>query len=184
VKELCTRYLADLQVGLILGKGGRPKKPSTITTDTGRIERRIIPLLGPRRVKDLSKIDINKGLKDIMVERRGFRSRPKSCAERPSSEAALERLRAPLVSSAAFSPTPSKPASLKATRLMASVSQRTMDSRTAAKHLIVVDASGLVIPFGLERGLRGYRECREGSRGSDAGPCPRHVLTGGLVRLH
>jgi hypothetical protein len=29
-KELCTRYLADLQAGLILGKGGRPKKPTTI----------------------------------------------------------------------------------------------------------------------------------------------------------
>ena len=39
------------------------------------------------------------------------------------------------------------------------------------------------IPSGLERGLRGYRECREGSRGSDAGPCPRHALAGGLVRL-
>jgi integrase len=67
VKELCTRYLADLQAGLILGKGGRPKKPSTITTDTGRIERHIIPLLGPRRVKDLTKTDINKVLKDIMA---------------------------------------------------------------------------------------------------------------------
>jgi len=44
VKELCTRYLADLQAGLILGKGGRPKKASTIVTDTGRIERHIIPL--------------------------------------------------------------------------------------------------------------------------------------------
>jgi hypothetical protein len=52
VKELCTRYLADLQARLILGKGGRPKKPSTITTDTGRIERHIIPLIGTRRVKD------------------------------------------------------------------------------------------------------------------------------------
>src|SRR5437870_11120463 len=46
VKELCTRYLADLQAGLILGKGGRPKKASTIVTDTGRIERHIIPLIG------------------------------------------------------------------------------------------------------------------------------------------
>jgi hypothetical protein len=44
VRELCSRYLADLQAGLILGKGGRPKKASTITTDTGRIERHIIPL--------------------------------------------------------------------------------------------------------------------------------------------
>jgi len=67
VKELCTRYLADLQARLILGKGGRPKKPSTITTDTGRIERHIIPLIGTRRVKDLTKSDINKVLKDIMA---------------------------------------------------------------------------------------------------------------------
>jgi integrase len=66
-KELCTRYLADLQAGLILGKGGRPKKPSTIVTDTGRIERHIIPLIGTRRVKDLTKTDINKVLKDIMA---------------------------------------------------------------------------------------------------------------------
>src|ERR1700692_4841370 len=35
------------------------------------------------------------------------------------------------------------------------------DSCTAAKHPIVVDASGLIIPFGLERGLRGYQGCRE-----------------------
>src|ERR1700730_2451317 len=67
VKELCTRYLADLQAGLILGKGGRPKKPTTITTDTGRIERHIIPLIGARRVKDLTKTEINKVLKDIMA---------------------------------------------------------------------------------------------------------------------
>jgi integrase len=65
VKELCTRYLEDLQAGLILGKGGRPKKPTTIVTDTGRIERHIIPLLGTRRIKDLTKADINKVLKDI-----------------------------------------------------------------------------------------------------------------------
>ncbi len=66
-KELCTRYLADLQAGLILGKGGRPKKASTIITDTGRIERHIIPLIGSRRIKDLTKTDINKVLKDIMA---------------------------------------------------------------------------------------------------------------------
>jgi len=67
VKELCTRYLDDLKAGLILGKGGRPKKPTTIVTDTGRIERHIIPLIGARRVKDLTKADINKVLKDIMA---------------------------------------------------------------------------------------------------------------------
>ena len=67
VKELCTLYVNDLNAGLILGKGGRPKKPTTVGTDTGRIERHIIPLLGTRRVKDLTKADINKVLKDIMA---------------------------------------------------------------------------------------------------------------------
>src|SRR5260370_23501845 len=67
VKELCTLYLNDLRAGLILGKGGRPKKASTIITDTGRIERHIIPLIGTLRVKDLTKADINKVLKDIMA---------------------------------------------------------------------------------------------------------------------
>jgi integrase len=67
VKELCALYVADLNAGLILGKGGRPKKPTTIGTDTGRIDRHIIPLIGSRRVKDLTKADINKVLKDIMA---------------------------------------------------------------------------------------------------------------------
>ncbi len=67
VKELCTLYMADLEAGLILGKGGRPKKPSTIIVDVGRIHRHIIPLIGTRRVKDLTKADINKVLKDIMA---------------------------------------------------------------------------------------------------------------------
>lgn len=67
VKELCDLYLNDLKAGLILGKGGRPKKASTIITDTGRIHRHIVPLIGTRRVKDLVKADINKILKDIMA---------------------------------------------------------------------------------------------------------------------
>ena len=67
VKELCGLYLTDLKAGLILRKGGRPKKATTIGTDTGRIDRHIIPLTGTRRVRDLTKADINKVLKDIMA---------------------------------------------------------------------------------------------------------------------
>jgi integrase len=67
VKELCALYVKDLNAGLILGKGGRPKKATTIVTDIGRIDRHIIPLLGIRRVKDLTKADINKVLKDVMA---------------------------------------------------------------------------------------------------------------------
>lgn len=67
IRELCALYIADLNAGLILGKGGRPKKQTTIVTDSGRIERHIIPLLGARRVKDLTKADVNKLLKDIIA---------------------------------------------------------------------------------------------------------------------
>src|SRR5690606_26883645 len=55
VKELCHLYQKDLEAGLILGKGGRPKKATTILSDIGRIHRHIIPLLGTRRVKDLAR---------------------------------------------------------------------------------------------------------------------------------
>lgn len=67
VTELCTRYINDMDAGLIMGKGGRPKKPTTIVTDKGRINRHIIPLVGARRVKDLTKADVNKLLKDVMA---------------------------------------------------------------------------------------------------------------------
>src|SRR5690606_30992326 len=67
VKELCAMYLKDLEAGLILGKGGRPKKAGTIVSDVGRIKRHIIPLIGNRRVKDLVKADIAKVLKDVMA---------------------------------------------------------------------------------------------------------------------
>lgn len=67
VQELCERYRLDLEKGLILGKGDRPKKPSTISTDIGRIDRHILPLLGNRRVKDLTTADINRTMKDIMA---------------------------------------------------------------------------------------------------------------------
>jgi integrase len=67
VRALCESYLKDLNAGLILGKGGRPKKPTTVSTDTGRIHRHIIPLLGTRRVKDLTKVEINKVMKDILA---------------------------------------------------------------------------------------------------------------------
>ena len=67
VKELCARYLEDLRNGLVLGKRGRPKKATTISTDIGRIERHIVPLLGSRRVRDLAKSDIAQAVKDIMA---------------------------------------------------------------------------------------------------------------------
>lgn len=65
VQELCERYLADCERGLIPGKKGRPKRPSTLAIDRSRINRHIIPLLGNRRVKDLTSSDITRFLRDV-----------------------------------------------------------------------------------------------------------------------
>ena len=65
LRELCEKYLFDAEKGLILGKGNRPKKHSTLYTDRGRIDRHIVPLLGSKLVIDLSKADINRFLRDV-----------------------------------------------------------------------------------------------------------------------
>src|SRR3546814_1191055 len=44
VKELCELYIKELEQGRILGKGGRPKKTSTKSTDTGPIHLHNNPL--------------------------------------------------------------------------------------------------------------------------------------------
>ncbi len=67
VKELCELYVKDLEAGLILGKGGRPKKPSTVAIDKGRVLRHIVPLLGARRVQDLTRSEMITVMNNITV---------------------------------------------------------------------------------------------------------------------
>jgi integrase len=65
VKELCQRYLAAADKGLVLGKGDRPKKASSLYIDRGRINRHIMPLLGNKRVQSLNPADISKFMEDV-----------------------------------------------------------------------------------------------------------------------
>ena len=65
VKELCDSYLEAAERGLIMGKGGKPKKGSTLYTDRGRIERHIKPLLGAKLVRDLTQADVNRFIRDV-----------------------------------------------------------------------------------------------------------------------
>lgn len=58
VRELCDDYLAAAERGLISGKRGLPKKASTLATDRGRIESHVVPLLGRKLVRDLTKADV------------------------------------------------------------------------------------------------------------------------------
>ena len=44
VKELAEQYVKAMEAGLIMGKGGRPKRPSTIYTIIGALNGHIIPL--------------------------------------------------------------------------------------------------------------------------------------------
>jgi site-specific recombinase XerD len=57
VAELCDRYMADAEAGLVTYRG-RPKKASTLKIDRGRIARHIKPLIGERLVQDVTPADI------------------------------------------------------------------------------------------------------------------------------
>ncbi len=56
VTQLCDLYLEN---------GVGTKKPSTITTDRGRIERHIKPMLGRKKVRDVTRADIKRFLQDV-----------------------------------------------------------------------------------------------------------------------
>ena len=56
VSQLCDQYLEH---------GTATKKPSTIATDKGRIERHIKPLLGRKRVKDVTANDVRRFMKAV-----------------------------------------------------------------------------------------------------------------------
>lgn len=55
VSQLCDNYMDAALKGLVLGRGGTAKKPSTLETDRGRIERHIKPLIGMRKVHDVDR---------------------------------------------------------------------------------------------------------------------------------
>lgn len=56
VAELCDLYLRE---------GCDTKKPSTVATDSGRIERHIKPLLGRKRVGELTRADVERFMRDV-----------------------------------------------------------------------------------------------------------------------
>ncbi|MER2520219.1 MAG: tyrosine-type recombinase/integrase [Bdellovibrionales bacterium] len=65
VSELCEAYLYAAERGLIMGKGGRAKRESTLAIDKGRIERHIKPLLGTKLVRELTPSDIGRFIRDV-----------------------------------------------------------------------------------------------------------------------
>lgn len=69
VSQLCARYLDATKAGLVLGRGGKPKKATTLVSDRGRIEHHILPLLGNRLVQDLTRSDVQRFVRDVQTGR-------------------------------------------------------------------------------------------------------------------
>ena len=58
VAEMCDAYLEAAEAGRILTRRREAKKPSTLVTDKGRIERHIKPLLGRLKVSAVTRDDV------------------------------------------------------------------------------------------------------------------------------
>ncbi len=67
VGELLDDYMAAAESGKLLTRARRPKKPSTIATDRSRVEAHIRPLLGSRRVEDVTPRDIEEFMEGIIA---------------------------------------------------------------------------------------------------------------------
>jgi len=54
VEELCAAYLEAARAGLVLTRFHKPKRPSTIAIDEGRVSRHVVPLIGKLIARDLN----------------------------------------------------------------------------------------------------------------------------------
>jgi integrase len=58
VAELCDIYMEAARAGLVMTRFKRPKRPSTLAIDEGRIERHIKPVIGSIPARDLRRADV------------------------------------------------------------------------------------------------------------------------------
>src|SRR4051794_12172925 len=81
VAALCDDYLKAAAQGLLLIRRGGTKKKSTLVTDRSRIKAHIKPLLGHRKVPDVTRQDIEKFMREIAdgtTKRRAPLGRPRA----------------------------------------------------------------------------------------------------------
>jgi integrase len=60
VAEMCDDYFDACDKGLVLARNGQSKKPLTIYTDKGRVERHVKPLIGRLKAADVTRADIER----------------------------------------------------------------------------------------------------------------------------
>jgi integrase len=78
VSELCDLYLADAEAGRLVTRRRSPKKPSTLVTDRGRIERHIKPLLGRRAVASVTLGDVESFMFDVTAGKTAGKTKTKA----------------------------------------------------------------------------------------------------------
>ena len=81
VADLCDHYLTDVESGRLITRRRVPKKPSTIGTDRGRIERHIKPLLGRMKVAAVTREDVESFMHDVAEGKTAIRTKA-ACKKR------------------------------------------------------------------------------------------------------
>jgi integrase len=65
MRDLFAEYLDAARAGRILGRSGQPKRASTIFFDEGAIRAHLAPLIGDRKVSDVTRRDVEKVMHNI-----------------------------------------------------------------------------------------------------------------------
>jgi integrase len=92
--ELCDEYLAAVEKGAVLKRGGKAKKASTIATDRSRIEAHIKPILGKTKVAAVATKDVEKfmaSVADGKTAKRVKLDKPRALSNRRGGKGAASR---------------------------------------------------------------------------------------------
>jgi len=118
VAELCDLYLADAEAGRLLTRRKLAKKPSTLATDRGRIERHIKPQLGRMAVAAVDRSDIERFMHAVAEGETAVRikTRKRGLARVQGGKGTASRT---VACSARYSPMPCATACGLTTRFMA-----------------------------------------------------------------
>lgn len=65
--ELAADFMKESEAGLLITRFGRPKSESTVLVDRGRIEHHLLPLLGKKLVKDITRQDVAALMKSVTI---------------------------------------------------------------------------------------------------------------------
>lgn len=92
LEEFCANYMADAAAGKVTYRG-RPKRASTLDLDQGRIRRHIVPLLGHKRIGDVTSDDVEAFLHSVRLGKTATTERtgPRGVARVRGGETAANR---------------------------------------------------------------------------------------------